>query len=426
MKRWKMTVKQWERLVRSGGVVDESEGIWWPTRAAMEGAACVQRLLQDGKTEAEDFLPYRDYLRPNLLSFRRCSRILLDGPTFQNSAAWNLHPWASEHITIRNVTVRNPWFAQNGDGLDLDSCRYAVVESCSFDVGDDAICLKSGKDEAGRALGLPSEFITIRDCTVYHGHGGFVIGSEMSGGVRNVLVSDCTFIGTDIGLRFKSARGRGGVVENILIERIRMRDIAGDAISFNLFYEGMEGSGTLKEERYPVTEGTPIFRSISIRDANCAGADRAFLVNGLAEMPLEGVTLQNYTADAREGMICNNVKGMELEDVNLFTAEGPLVKLHQCRDFQMVRLGGAGSKRQRDACGIRRLFNADRVPRSADGVYDPGRIGCFRCERPCGGPLELNIYVKGPAHDGRSLLLKKTGTRFNRPCELHGNPVQPL
>lgn len=344
VKRWKMTEKQWERLRSSGGIVDEAEGMWWPSAAAMEGAGRVERLLGEGKRESADFLHCRDYLRPNLLSFRRCSRILLDGPTFQNSAAWNLHPWASEHITIRNVTVRNPWFGQNGDGLDLDSCRYAVVEGCSFDVGDDAICVKSGKDAAGRALGMPSEYITVRNCTVYHGHGGFVIGSEMSGGVRRVHVADCTFMGTDIGLRFKSARGRGGVVEDIVIERIRMTDIAGEAISFHLFYEGVEGSGSARDERYPVTVETPVFRGIHIEDVACDGAEKAFLVNGLAEMPLEGVTVRGFTAASRQGVICHHVKRLTLEDVRLNTAEGPLVKLHQSRDVELVRLGGGGGE----------------------------------------------------------------------------------
>ena len=295
VKKWKMSAAEWGRLIRSGGVVDQAGEVWWPSIEAMEGAVQVEELLRKGSWKAADFLPYRDYLRPNLLKLPKLQPILLDGPTFQNSAAWNLHPWACEHVTIRNIIVRNPWYAQNGDGLDLDSCRYVTVEACTFDVGDDAICLKSGKDEEGRALGMPSEYITISGCTVYHGHGGFVIGSEMSGCIRHVQISDCTFMGTDIGLRFKSARGRGGVVEDISIERIRMIDIAGEAISFNLFYEGVEGSGTANDASFPVSAETPIFRNIMIKNVDCAGADRAFLVNGLAEMPLEGVKLQNFT-----------------------------------------------------------------------------------------------------------------------------------
>jgi polygalacturonase len=252
VKKWKMTEGQWELLVQSGGVLDDTEQ-WWPTAAAMCGRDVVERLEQEGIADLEAYREVRDHLRPNLLSLRKCKRILLVGPTFQNSAAWCLHPWASEHVTIRHVMVRNPWFAQNGDGLDLDSCRYALVKNCSFDVGDDAICMKSGKDEAGRALGIPCEYITIQGCRVYDGHGGFVIGSEMSGGVSRIHVSDCTFIGTDIGLRFKSARGRGGVVEDIAIERIYMKDIKREAISFHMFYAGKSGSGAAEEEAMPVS-----------------------------------------------------------------------------------------------------------------------------------------------------------------------------
>uniref|UniRef100_UPI0026D520A8 glycoside hydrolase family 28 protein n=1 Tax=Paenibacillus sp. FSL H8-0548 TaxID=1920422 RepID=UPI0026D520A8 len=343
VKRLKVTAKQWDNLQRTGGVLDKEGDIWWPSVAAMEGAALVERLIGEGKREPKDYLSCRDFLRPNLLSFRRCGRVLLDGPTFQNSPAWNLHPWASEHVTIRNITVRNPWFGQNGDGLDIDSCRYVAVEGCSFDVGDDAICLKSGKDEAGRTLSMPSEYISINNCTVYHGHGGFVIGSEMSGGVRYVHVSDCNFMGTDIGLRFKSARGRGGVVEDIVIERIRMTDIAGEAISFHLFYEGVEGSGSARDEWFPATAQTPVFRGIQIHDVYCDGADIALLVNGLAEMPLEGVAVRRFTASSRQGVICHHVNRLTLEDVALYTEESPLVRLHQSRDVDIIRLDGTGA-----------------------------------------------------------------------------------
>jgi polygalacturonase len=338
VKRWKMTDKQWAALLAKGGVVDETEQ-WWPSEAALRGGDLVERLLADD-APVEAFESARDFLRPNLLSFRRCKRILLEGPTFQNSAAWNLHPWASEHVTIRNVTIRNPWYGQNGDGLDLESCRYSLIENCMFDVGDDAICLKSGKDEAGRKLGLPTEYALIRGCTVYHGHGGFVIGSEMSGGVRRIHVSDCTFIGTDIGLRFKSTRGRGGLVEDIHIENIRMTDIEEAAISFNLFYEGVEGSGVASEEAVPVSELTPVFRGIVMRDIVCTRAEEALIVNGLAEMPLEDVRIERYEASARRGALCHNAKGLTLEHVLLRAQEGPLVKLHQCQDVNLVALGG--------------------------------------------------------------------------------------
>lgn len=135
-----------------------------------------------------------------------------------------------------NVTIRNPAYAQNGDGLDIESCSNVHVTGCTFDVGDDAICIKSGKDRAGRMRGAPTSNVLIEECKVYSGHGGFVIGSEMSGGVYNVAVRNCLFIGTDTGIKFKSTRGRGGAVSGIHISEIKMVGIAGDAITADLYY----------------------------------------------------------------------------------------------------------------------------------------------------------------------------------------------
>ncbi|WP_127590209.1 glycoside hydrolase family 28 protein [Paenibacillus lautus] len=342
VKQGKLTKSQWDRLIRSGGVVDD-EGLWWPTPAARDGQESLARIEQTGSQNPHDYEPVRDYLRPNLLSLRNCKRILLSGPTFQNSAAWCLHPWASEQITIQNIIVRNPWYAQNGDGLDIDSCKDVTVENSSFDVGDDAICLKSGKNEAGRLLAKPSERISIRNCTVYHGHGGIVVGSEMSGGIKDVYVSDCTFIGTDIGIRFKSCRGRGGVVENILIERIRMRDIDGDAISFNLYYEGKAGSGEYQDEAMlPVTEETPVFRNMVIQDIVCSGAQTALLINGLPEMPVENLTVKRFAITSREGIVCRNGQNLSLQDMVLHIQENALLLLHQSRNVQVANVSGTG------------------------------------------------------------------------------------
>lgn len=146
--------------------------------------------------------------RPVLLEFTRCQRVLLQDATFSNSAAWNVHPLQCDDVTIEGVTIRNPWYAQNGDGLDLEACNRAIIRNSIFDVGDDAICIKSGKDAEGRSWKKPCENVIIEGCTVLHGHGGFVIGSEMSSGARNIYVNNCVFNGTDTGLRMKSTRGR--------------------------------------------------------------------------------------------------------------------------------------------------------------------------------------------------------------------------
>ncbi|MEV5025348.1 glycoside hydrolase family 28 protein [Paenibacillus sp. LPE1-1-1.1] len=342
VKRMKLTASQWKQRIASGGVVAENaEGeIWWPTAQAMHGEAEIRRLQQEGSLDPAEYWAARDYLRPALVSLRGCRRLLLDGPTFQNSPGWCLHPWGSEHVTVRHTTVRNPWYSQNGDGLDIDSCRFVTVDGCSFDVGDDAICMKSGKDEAGRRLAMPCEYVTVTNCKVYHGHGGFVIGSEMSGGVNHIRVSDCDFMGTDIGLRFKSARGRGGIVEDIRIENIRMKDIALEAISFHLFYQGVEGSEGFDDREYPVDEGTPVFRKITMRNIYCAGASVGLLVNGLAEMPLSDCLLEKAVIQSERGILCRFAAGLKLRNIRLQVKEGPLASFHECKDVEMVEWQG--------------------------------------------------------------------------------------
>ncbi|WP_342480342.1 glycoside hydrolase family 28 protein [Paenibacillus sp. FSL L8-0340] len=337
VKRFKMTELQWNSLTASGGALDYKSEIWWPSREAMEGEAVCQMLRKSGETGMEAYLPARAYLRPALLSLRNSRRVLLEGPTFQNSPAWCLHPLGCEHITVRNIRVRNPWYSQNGDGLDLESCTHALVEHCSFDVGDDAICLKSGKDEEGRRLGMPCRYITIRHCTVYHGHGGVVIGSEMSGGVHAVRVSDCVFIGTDIGLRFKSTRGRGGIVEDIVMENIRMSGILHEAVSFHMFYEGVEGSEGYNEQQFPVTEATPQFRNIALKNIVCHGAATALLVNGLPEMPLAGLSVENFHAVSERGIVLRHADSLSLDRIQLQTAKLPKLQMHQCSNVSLLR-----------------------------------------------------------------------------------------
>ncbi|MBN2764472.1 MAG: glycoside hydrolase family 28 protein, partial [Bacteroidales bacterium] len=271
-------------------------------------------------------------------SLIQCNKILLDGPTFQNSPAWNLHPLMCENMTIRNIEVRNPWYAQNGDGLDLESCRYCVVENCSFDVGDDAICIKSGRDKAGRERGIPTEYVVINDCIVYHGHGGFVVGSEMSGGVRNIYVSHCLFMGTDIGLRFKSTRGRGGIVENIYMNHIYMTDIPAQAVSFNLFYGGQapipDEEDDEKHEQEaaipPVSEETPQFRNFYFSDIVCKGAAQALLMRGLPEMKISNIQFKNFLAVAEKGITCIDAEQVNFKKLEVITKAGPVFDLYNC------------------------------------------------------------------------------------------------
>ncbi len=302
IKDWKLTPNQWQKLLASGGAV-ETQGntqIWWPNETARHGEAKYNQLIAQGCLDLNEYEALRVFMRPRLLHFINCRRVLLDGPTFQNSPFWNVNPLLCEDVTIRNINVRNAWYSQNGDGLDLESCQKVLVEHSTFDVGDDAICIKSGINAEGRQIGVPTAQVVIRDCTVYHGHGGVVIGSEMSGGVNQIYVDRCKFIGTDVGLRFKSTRGRGGLVERIEIQNIVMTGITGDAMTFNLHYEVIAPGETVSvKPAIPVfTEETPQFRQITIKNVTVHGAKRALYMRGLPESPFSDIHFEDIRVSA--------------------------------------------------------------------------------------------------------------------------------
>ena len=328
VKKDKLTETQWKKLVSSGGLLSDDKKIWYPSASSFKGSTAKDAgVLQGGKT-ANDFEDIKDFLRPNLLVLTSCKNVLLDGVTFQNSPAWNLHPLLCENLTVKNVYVKNPWYAQNGDGIDIESCKNVLVYNCTFDVGDDGICIKSGKDEEGRKRGMPTENVTIDNCVVYHAHGGFVVGSEMSGGARNINVTNCSFIGTDIGLRFKTTRGRGGIVENIYCNNINMKDISGEAILFDMYYMAKdpvplanEVRDAPKVELLPVTEGTPQFRNFFVKNIVCDGAEKALFVRGLPEMGIKNIFLENLIFKAKKGIVCEEANGISIKNCQLILGD---------------------------------------------------------------------------------------------------------
>lgn len=312
VKKFKLSEKMWNELTEKSGVVLEGkDDIWWPSESAMNGHVNLIPNPEKLKDEKE-CSKYHDFLRPVLVNFTNCKNILLDGPTFKNSPAWCLHPWLCEHLTIRNITVKNPWYSQNGDGVDIDSCKYVQVMDSTFDVGDDAICIKSGKNEDGRKLGKPCEYVVFKNCIVYHGHGGFVVGSEMSGGVKNIKISDCTFIGTDTGLRFKSCLGRGGVVEDIYIDNINMTRITKEAIIFTMEYDmdTKEGQEVQKEE-------IPEFKNVYISNVNCVQAGTGISISGLSEMPIHDIEFKNVTINSKNPVKIEMAENIKQENVSV-------------------------------------------------------------------------------------------------------------
>ena len=323
VKRQKVTEEHWKRLLAQPGSVETKPGYWVPNEGYARGEKGANMNVPNAQTD-EEWQAIKRFLRPVMVSLVKCKNVLLQGVIFQNSPAWNLHPLMCENIILEDLLVRNPAYAQNGDALDLESCTNALIINSRFDAGDDGICLKSGKDADGRRRGVPCSNVVVDGCTVFAGHGGFVVGSEMSGGVNNIMVRQCQFLGTDVGLRFKSTRGRGGIVENIYVDGVSMTDILTDALTFNMYYGGKsvaevlaDGDNPDNQTKMPVNEETPIFRNIDIRNVTCSSAGRAMEFNGLPEMPIRGISLRNITIQAKRDAEFHNCTNITKENVNI-------------------------------------------------------------------------------------------------------------
>ena len=340
VKKSKISPSQWKALLKSGGFTNEKGDLWYPDSSSFRGAVVSDAFnVPQGLETEEEWNSVKTYLRPVMISFKECENVLLEDCLFQNSPCWNIHPLMCCNVIIDNITVRNPWYSQNGDGLDVDSCENVLVINSSFDVGDDAICIKSGKDEDGRRRARPCRNLIVDNCIVFHGHGGFVVGSEMSGDVENIKVSNCRFLGTDVGLRFKSCRGRGGVVKNIYIEDIVMMNIPTEPLLFDLHYGGKsaveaaaEGASPFDVAYVEADETTPQFRDIYIKDVVCSGAARAMYFNGIPEKNIENIVVEDCEIVSVKGADLRYSTGVVLRDVNIMQSEGDGYSVANCKD----------------------------------------------------------------------------------------------
>ncbi|MBQ8653613.1 MAG: glycoside hydrolase family 28 protein [Clostridia bacterium] len=239
------------------------------------------------------------HYRPYLVCFADCRRVVLENVTLTNSPAWTVHPLRCQHVTCRGLMVRNPYDGPNTDGINPDACTDVRIIDCTIDVGDDCIAIKSGTEDTPNPQ--PCERIIIEGCHFVHGHGGVVLGSEMSGNIRNVVVGNCVFHQTDRGVRLKTRRGRGGVVEGVQLFNLVMEKVMCPFV-FNMYY----GCGD-PEKKWPhindktpcpVDKTTPALRDVvitGVRARQC-GACAGFFY-GLPEMPVEGVTMNNVVVE---------------------------------------------------------------------------------------------------------------------------------
>lgn len=234
------------------------------------------------------------FLRPPLIQILDSEFVYLKGITVTNSPFWTIHPLFSRFVNIENVHVKNPYDAPNTDGIDIESCSNVCVSDCIVDVGDDGIALKSGSGPDGIADGIPAKDITIRGCTVKAAHGGAVIGSETAGGIKNLLVEDCVFDGTDRGVRIKTRRGRGGDIANLHFVNITMKDNLCPFV-INTYYKcGADSMEPFSLDSLPVTSETPTISSIKIEKCTATGCkSSAGMIVGLPEMPVDGLVIKD-------------------------------------------------------------------------------------------------------------------------------------
>ncbi len=324
VKKSKVAASLWEQLIKTGAVSSDGK-IWWPSNEAMTGEAYVKKIKDKPGVTPQDYEPARDFLRPYMLYLVRCDKILIQGVTLRNSPKFVFYPSRCTNLTMDGVNVFNDWWAQNGDGIDISACNNVVIYKCTVSVGDDGICMKSS-----RGSSAPGEAnlrnVLIAACTVFRAHGGFVIGSNTDGGMENIFVTDCNFIGSDIGIRVKSNAGRGGLVHNIYIDSINMKSIREEAILFTTYYEDMPAGKTAKDVVESPDDKIPHFTGFHISNITCEGAATAISITGDPAAPVTDIHFTNLQLTTKKGFVATDAKDIYLQQVTINAAE-PLYKI---------------------------------------------------------------------------------------------------
>jgi polygalacturonase len=255
-----------------------------------------------------------NFLRPPMITTYECNNVLIEGVSFSNPPFWTIMPAFTDNITITGVTIENPGESPNTDGIDPSSCRNVHISNCHITVGDDCIVIKSGRDEDGREAARPTENITITNCTMLKGHGGVVIGSEMSGNVKRVTISNCIFEGTDRGIRIKTMRGRGGLVEDIRVSNIVMNNILNEGILITLRYQSTKAE--------PLSERTPAVNSVNLSNINIRGAQRPIAIYGLEERDITQISMSDMQIFSTKGILVENGADISFHDIRMEIKEG--------------------------------------------------------------------------------------------------------
>lgn len=281
VKRSKMSDVEWKQYQEMGGQLTAKGDLWYPWQ------------MKSGYPDIADTPENQESMRNDLIRVTDCENVLVQGVVIQNSPRFHLHPCYSTNVIIDGVTVRSEWNVQNGDGIDLSDCHQALIVNSTVSVGDDGICMKSGKPSQSHPIN-GCEDIVVEDNTVFHAHGGFVFGSETASGMRRMVVRHNRFSGTDVGLRFKSSMERGGRSEQIFISDIMMNDISGEAISFQCDYVNRHAGKEAPVYTEAQKKWAPLFQDIHISRVVCRGCKIGIKASGIEGLEcVKNITIEN-------------------------------------------------------------------------------------------------------------------------------------
>lgn len=324
------------------GVIDGQGPYWWHKFwGEDQKSGMLGEYEKKGLRWAVDY----DCKRPRLIQVYKSSNVAVEGLTLKRSAFWTVHVCFSKQVTIDGLTIRNNigGYGPSSDGVDIDSSRDVLVQKCDIDCNDDSLCIKAGRDADGLRVNIPTENVVMRDCVIRGGHSLFTIGSETSGGVRNVEAYRIKAVAdTGAGIRLKSTRTRGGTIENINIHDIQMQGVSRPIeIDLNWFpsYSTARLPADTKDvpehwkvltKEVPPEKGMPHFRNIQIRNLVAHNAAQAFNVEAYVEAPLEGFTLENVRIDGKEAGAIKHARDWTFKDVVIRAANQGRVQLIDC------------------------------------------------------------------------------------------------
>ncbi len=283
---------------------------WRPGEPSMKDRGnrpALARMNDDNVPPRERVFGTGHYLRPTFVEFYKCKNVLIQGVTLENAPFWFLHPTMCTNVTVDGITTNSN--GPNTDGCDPESCDDVLIEHCVFNDGDDCIAIKSGRNNDGRRIDVPSQNIIVRDCTMKNGHGGVSIGSEVSGGARNVFVENCKLNSPDLdqGLRIKSNVKRGGVVENVYVRNLDIGQVKVAIVRINLNYDPAETKGY---SYYPAV------KNVFVRDITSHKSAFGLFLNGLPQSKIRDIVIQNCRFNGvAKGNSITDVTGLKLEDV---------------------------------------------------------------------------------------------------------------